>query len=231
MKKLGELRNLPVYWDEISDPARIEKVRKILGDLTEGIEGGKLYSDRSFRTAGSWQSLIGVCANKSLWDEITRHVKDTDAQLRRVFEIEVIKVESNKHRRSDIEHLGASLDSNFGWAGLQYAQFLGRNVDIVFKTTKEILNAFEDKMKVKDAERFWCAVCATCVAGASMANGLGLAKFNVPELWTYACQQFEKHRERVKGTVIVASTEVNTSGRAHAHDERVRGQHDLDGGA
>ena len=120
-------------------------------------------------------------------------------------------MESNKHRRSDIEHLGASLDSNFGWAGLQYAQFLGRNVDIVFKTTKEILNAFEDKMKVKDAERFWCAVCATCVAGASMANGLGLAKFNVPELWTYACQQFEKHRERVKGTVIVASTEVNTS--------------------
>ena len=211
MKKLGELRNLPVYWDEISDPARIEKVRKILGDLTEGIEGGKLYSDRSFRTAGSWQSLIGVCANKSLWDEITHHVKDTDAQLRRVFEIEVIKVESSKHRKSDIEHLAASLDSNFGWAGLQYAQFLGRNVDIVFKTTKDILNAFEDKMKVKDAERFWCAVCATCVAGASMANGLKLANFNVPELWEYASQQFERHRERVKGNVVVGGTEVNTS--------------------
>ena len=46
-KKLGQVRNLPVYWDEIDEKEKMDKVRKSLGVFTEGAQGGKLNSDRT----------------------------------------------------------------------------------------------------------------------------------------------------------------------------------------
>ncbi len=210
MKKLGELRNLPAYWDEISDKKRIENVRHILGSLTEGVEGNKLHSDRSFRESGNWQAMICVGSNLSLWDEITKHVKNTDAQLRRVFQIEVEKMPDTQ-RASDVEHLIKSLDYNFGWAGKIYAEWLGRNPELVERDTRAILNDFEDQIKVASEERFWTAVCATTIAGAAFANKLGLANFNLGEMYGYLLRQFSMQREHIKGNSTVASTDIHVS--------------------
>ena len=206
--KLATLKNLPLVWDELSDPKKLERVVRLVGGITEGVAGGKMYQDRSNRPTGDWQSLITIGANTSVWDAAIKLTKATDAQLRRLFEMKVAKVPGSL-RISDVSTLIQSLDHNFGWAGVRYAEFLGRHSDEVERDTKEILNKLEDELKVLDEERFWCAVVATLVAGAEFANRVCGATFNVGELYVFLKETFLELRANIAKHAVVGGSSVN----------------------
>jgi hypothetical protein len=68
LKKLGELNNLPVYWDEINRTEMLKAVQSFLDVATEGRGGLYLTQTRDFREPEKWQSLVGVGANVSLYE-------------------------------------------------------------------------------------------------------------------------------------------------------------------
>ena len=208
--RLAALKNLPMVWDELSDPEKLERVVRMAGGITEGVAGGKKYQDRSNRPTGDWCSLVVLGVNTSAWDEAIRVTKATDAQLRRLFEMKVPKVEGHL-RKSDVASLIQTLDYNYGWAGLQYAEYLGRHPEDVRVAVKAIQHQLEDELQVKDEERFWCAVAATIVTGAELANRVCAVGFDVGELYMYMKGAFLRLREEIKKHAVVGGSEVNVS--------------------
>ena len=208
--RLSSLKNLPMVWDELSDPEKLERVVRIAGSITEGVAGGKQKQDKSNREMGDWASLVTIGANTCVWDVAVKVTKSTDAQLRRMFEMKVPKVEGTL-RKSDVASLTLSLDNNYGWAGVMYAEYLGRNPEQVEKVTKEIMHRLEDELEVKDEERFWCAVVGTLVAGAELANRVCGANFNIGEMYLYLKEAFLRLRREIVKLAVIGGSEVNVS--------------------
>ena len=208
--KLSNLRNLPMMWDELADDKSIGKVVGVVGAITEGIDGSKMTQDRQQRERKEWQALVGICANQSIWDEAIKRTKATDSQLRRIFEFKV-EPKKDTQRSSDVSRLIESLDYNYGWAGVVYAEYLGRDPQRILDDTKKILNMFEDDIGVQSNERFWTAVCATVIAGAQFANMSCGVHFNVGEIYNYLKGKFMEHRDRIKQHAVVGGSSLNVS--------------------
>lgn len=209
MRRLGYIRNLPIYWDEISTEQKMEAVQDFLSVATEGGGGTKLKQDRTMSEREEWQSLICIGSNRSLWDHLEKKVKNTDAQLQRIFEIGVIK-RPDSHNPLEVARLIRSLDNNFGHMGLRYADFIGKNPVKIDTFVKSICQAFNTEVGMRSEERFRAAMAATTFAGAALANQLG-ATFNLGLLYNYIREQFLAQRERLLQTAAVGGSAVNTS--------------------
>lgn len=209
MRRLGYIRNLPMFIDEVGDDKKMEAVRYYLTIITEGSGGSKLKQDRSFADREEWQSLVTIGANLSLRDQIQKKVKGTDAQLQRVFEFEVQK-RPDSADPLEVQRLVESLNRNFGLMGLRYADFIGRNPEMIDKFTKQICDAFNKEVGMRSEERFRAAIAGTMFAGAALANQIG-ATFNLGLLYRFLQQTFLENRARIAASSTVSGTIENTS--------------------
>jgi len=160
LHKLGILKNLPVYWDEINNDDKMNEVQEILSDSTEGSGGSKLKSNRQFHDHDEWQTLMLVGANKSLVENIINNNTGTDAQLQRVFEFQVEK-RADTAKSYDIDRLTNALDYNYGHVGLAYSQLLGNNIKRVHKDVGDAMARFATEVNMRSEERFRCAIAFT----------------------------------------------------------------------
>jgi hypothetical protein len=156
------------------------------------------------RPKDTWQTLVCVGANTSLWDEILRTAKNTDAQLRRVFEIDVVK-RPDTHDKLAVARLIGSLNDNYGRMGEKYAELISTRVDEVDKITYDICEQFNKDVQATSEERFHSAICGTMVAGAALANSLG-ATFNVNLLYNYLVKEFIRQRDRIVRSTSIGGT-------------------------
>lgn len=209
-KKMGELKSLPLYWDEISDEEAAQKGVHVASKVTEGAEGSKLNPQRDFHLRGMWQNLIAICGNMCLWDIANQMNKTTDAKMRRIFEIKVVPIEGNA-RSSEVDQMLGYLDHNHGHMGKLYAEYLGHNVATVFDRTMAWVREFEDTLKHGNQDRFWIAMCGCLMAGADLANQVCGAGFMLPDMAQYLCGEFRRHKEKVDGYSIMADTEQSVS--------------------
>lgn len=208
IRKLGYLKSLPVYWDEINNEGKMDEVQAILGSVTEGGGGSKLRQDRSFYDFEEWQTLMQVGANKSLMDNILRTVKGTDAQLQRVFEY-IVHKRPDTEKSHEIDRLINALDYNYGHMGLQYSALLGSDVARIDKLVKDTLDRFATEVSMQSEERFRCAMASTTYVGAVLANELG-CDFNLAELWEFMKTEFLTQRAKITQSQIVSGTAENT---------------------
>lgn len=208
LRKLGTIKSLPVYWDEINDVTKMDEIRLILGALTEGSRGSVLFQSGDMRPADEWQTCMLIGANKSLYENIKANVKDTDAQLQRVFEFEVEKRDAPGNH-ADIDPVLNSLDRNFGQLGIEYAKFLATNMDMIYTTVRVTRTRFCAETGAREEERFRTGAATGIYCGAVFANQLG-CDFNLDELWAFLKSEFIKQTEFIRGSTIVAGTADNT---------------------
>jgi len=207
--KMGMIKNLPVYWDEINSPELMKGVASILGNSTQGSGGSKLTSGRDFHVYDEWQTLMQVGANLSLVEHIINNRTGTDAQLQRVFEFQVEKrIDTQKHYNTD--RLSNALDHNYGHVGVRYSQLLGTNVERIHKQMTGVLERFSNEVSIRSEERFRCAVAATVYMGAVLANEIG-CDFNVNEMWSFLKDEFLKQRHKIDTANVVAGTGENSA--------------------
>lgn len=208
IRKLGYLKSLPVYWDEINSESKMDEVQAILGSLTEGGGGSKLKQDRTFYDFEEWQTLMQVGANKSLMQNILRTVKGTDAGLQRVFEY-LVEKRPDTEKAHEMDRLINALDYNYGHMGMEYSALLGRDIARVDALVKDTLDKFAVAVDMKSEERFRCAMASTTYAGATLANELG-CNFNLDEIWEFLRVEFINQRAVIDNSQIVAGTAENT---------------------
>lgn len=213
MVKMGDIRNLPVYWDEIYEDAKMEKVGGTVCEATEGQGAGTLYQDRSQRERGSWQSCLVVCSNMSLFDHLIKRNKSNSAAINRILELEVpaaTPLTPGRMDEDDAENLMMELEENYGNMGLKYSKVLASDPLAIKRFVKDVAIRFSDKVQKRDTERFWMALCSTIIAGAHLANLCG-ATFNTNEIEDCLVRAYLKMRKKLGDEPVIGSTYSHTT--------------------
>ena len=209
INKLGALKNLPLFWDELKGEEDTRKFMHLSFQLSTGKEKSRLAADTSQREPGTWQTMLCATSNDSLLAYVMRHTKTTTAGLYRVFEYAVTPGVTGQIGPAEAMRISGKLNEHYGHAGLLYAQFLGANYERVEREVHEYSDSLEKAYNVQADERFWIATVAVIVMGAHYANELGLAQFDIPALQLFMGERFMALRRTREASTADLSKPVN----------------------
>jgi hypothetical protein len=195
--KIGALRHLPLYWDELKTEEATNRFVTFAFQLSQGKEKSRLDASAAQRDPGTWQTMMLVASNDSLLDYVTRRTRTTTAGVMRLFEFPV-EPKRGLVKASEASRLTAALEDNFGRAGEVYAMHLGANHAEMRAAVSKAHSELEHELRSTPDERFWIATIATLVAGAHIANQLGLTDIAVPALREFAIEVLAKLRADLK---------------------------------
>jgi hypothetical protein len=210
--KMGQLRNLPIYWDEVKSQKAQKQVFETVFSGSEGIGPGRLTANIEQRARTDWQTLLIIASNLSFVDHIVSEQKTTSAGIYRVFEYHIPSVLPNAPGQidaMDASRITQELESNYGLIGLEYARMLGTNPYDVDYFTRAECRLFSERVKAKKEERFWVALCGTLIAGSMYANSFG-AQIDIEALTKFLAHTYELNRERLTDEATEGGTRINT---------------------
>jgi hypothetical protein len=211
LNKMGHIKALPMYWDEIKSEAQVKRFCQVVFDLTGGREKTRLSADSTLKMSGTWQTIMTSASNDSLIDPMAREVGSTTAGLYRMFEYVVPVPTSQSNEPGAVQRLIGQLDDNFGHPGLAYAQFLGANHDRVAEEVAKIQDELARDNSGKQDERFWFGTMAVLIKGAEYGNELGLTSIDVPDLRDFLIGVLADMRKQVAATPSDVTTDMNAS--------------------
>jgi Domain of unknown function (DUF927) len=215
--RLGRIKNLPAYWDDIQDEKHQDYLSQTMFVATEGTEGGRLNPDATYKERKDWQTMLVACSNASFVEYLLKKQKSTTAGLRRVLEFTFNKNPDNRGMVNalDANRTFAELEHNFGVVGFEYAKILATEHAEIAELVKRISDQFTEKVQGESDETFWIGLCGTLLAGAELACRLG-AEIDVVRMEQFLLHVLLRNREirRTEGTEggSVANTEMGLSG-------------------
>ena len=192
--RLGVIKNLPFYWDEIRGKEDVANFVKLIFRLSQGKDKQRLTSQIQQRKAGHWSTLMIVCTNEPIREHIARTVGNSDAGAARVFEIPADKISDDGWSDGEARNFYRRVEANFGGAGEVYAAYLGANKKTIEAAVAKVDAAICRQYNTTGDERYWVATVSTLLVGASIANKLGLTTFDMPVFKKYLLTQFEQMR-------------------------------------
>ena len=190
--KLGQVRNLPVYWDELQTEDHAKKFVAVAFALTSGRGKARMTQQITVRAVGSWETMLVACSNDSIAESFSNVQKSSLAAELRVFEFQVVKRPTTDV--GTVSAMVSALKDNHGHAGLEYAAYLGSNQAKVEKLVQDAFNKLMTKMNAPAEERFWAATVATLWIGAYIADDQGIISLDVKGLLDFLCAQWVRMR-------------------------------------
>ena len=217
--RLSQTNNLPCYWDDIRKE-HIPAACALLSDLTQGADGLKARANRDLHETGTWQTILCMCSNGSLFDHFVATNKSDAAGLYRIFEYTVSPKETaapgSRINELDATYLQQQLEENYGIIGDIYSQVLANTLHM-----KELVRSTHERLSKElgyaesEQERFWMALVTTIVLGAKLANEIG-ASFNVNEIHQFLLKAYREMRAKLAKESPIGEEKENA---AHAVTE------------
>jgi len=197
MKKIGDLKNLPIYWDELRTADQLEKVIDLVFQVTQGKGKSRLNRDATQQATHAFTTMFAVASNYGIADTVYANTDGTEAGGLRVFEIEV---PSHTLTFSDWQarQLLRDVTQNYGVAGAQYAQFISLNKASIQKLLDTQTDLLMKRHGFSQKERFWAITMSTLLAGAQVGNHMGLTGFNVKQMETSLDEMLSRQRSTLK---------------------------------
>lgn len=197
-RKMAMLANLPIGWDDLSEPPAQEEARTLI--MSNGTERQRMYANGKnigLQDGGHWATIMLVTANASLIQYCMNKMKTSSAAAYRIFELRAFDI------KSDISHwyvdqMIGKMHNNFGNAGMIFARHITMMHDKIEEMLIERGLAFDALVGAKREERNWSKVAACILLAAEFARDLGLVKFDVPAMREYLAEQFMVMRRRVE---------------------------------
>lgn len=188
--KAGNLRHLPLLFDEIKGDRETKAFIQLLFQLTGGKEKGRMTRGATVREAKTWSTLLTYGSNSSLSDALLSQTGDTVAGNMRLFEFRVPPI-TDAIRNPQLSRWVGELSENYGHAGMAYAQFIGPRQRQLRDRIGDLRDEWVELTEAGDSERFWVAACACIMLGAELANECGLTEFNLEMLRQFL---FDEHK-------------------------------------
>ncbi len=210
MRKIGEVRSLPVYWDELKTDEDTKKFVNMTFQLAQGKEKSRLNQHAQMKEPGHWQTLVVSASNDSLIDHVTQQTSTTLAGLYRIFEYTVRPSLANNPGLVDTSEATvrlSKLNNNYGAVGLKYATWLGANFASIEADMGVLSKALNAEVNAHQEERFWVSLMACIILGARYANQLGYAVFDEARLKQFMLDALANMR-KVRGLQTVDMTRV-----------------------
>ena len=211
LNKMGQLKNLPMFWDELKSEDDTRRFVNTVFKITGGKEKSRLTQSAQLKDSGDWQTLMLVASNDSLIEYVTRGTRTTVAGVVRVFEYVVPPPSGAMPKDHHFTTSIAKLKHNFGWAGRKYAEFLGQNAQRVEADINALDARLTAKLNFTQEERFWAGAVATCLQGAVYANELELTEIDVDALEDFLCEAVAKLRADKSAQPVDMSKKVNVA--------------------
>ena len=207
-RKLGFLNNLPAYWDELRGRKTVDDFLTLAFQITQGKEKTRLDSSAQLREVSTWETMLVVASNESIFEAMARHGGGSDAGIVRTFEI-VIEPFQSSENRAQLSLMFDQLDSNYGHAGRVYAQWLATHSTEANERVQKMFKALAVAGKMAAAERFWFAIMTVLIVGAEIASELDLVKIDVRHLAKFLLANVYRLRNRsVDAMTLSQPTEI-----------------------
>lgn len=203
-KKLGFLNNLPAFWDELRGSKATEDFLQLAFQVTQGKERTRLDSSAKFREVQTWETMLVVASNESIFDAMGRMGNGSDAGMVRTFEL-VVEPFEVKDNKAALSIMFESLNSNYGYAGQEYARYISTNVDSIRTKMERTFSMLADKLEMQSQERFWFSIMASLLVGAGLAKHLGLVTININTLSQFLYETLESLRRRSQQQIALTS--------------------------
>lgn len=184
--KIGEIRSLPLFWDEIKTDEDVARFVKLAFQVTGGKERSRMTQNIQQRDVGTWETLVLVASNDTLIDEVIKATKSTAAGIYRL--LEFVVPANPVVSKTNFVAVGRSiqlLNDNYGHAGEIYAKYLGENHAKIPAMMDSIADDLTAACHGKQEERFWFVCAASILVGAFIANGLNLTAIDFHNLRTF----------------------------------------------
>lgn len=182
MNKLGDIKNLPLFWDELKTEDDIRRFVNVAFQLSSGKGKARLGANSQQRAVGLWETLMVVASNDCLMDYITSQTKTTTAGIMRIMEYTVTPGTTGQGDKTAVGQVISQLKDNYGLAGLAYAKFLGQNIPRVSADILALSQQLDEEASIKTEERFWLAGITAVLQGAIYANELKLTDIDTEAL-------------------------------------------------
>lgn len=227
MNKIGEIRSLPLFWDELKTEDDTKRFVDLAFRLSSGKEKSRLTQSVKQREMGRWQTLLVAASNDSILNFIVNRTSTTTAGLYRVFEYEVTPGVSGQIDPSVAQRTIAKLNDNFGQAGNLYAEFLGNNWARCDYEVGEYLKALGTEVGTHNDERFWLALIATVCMGAKYANELGFTAIDEAALKNFMLHVLAKMRGERNSQPVDMKVAMNVSDKLAQFLNAMRNRHTI----
>ena len=196
---VGKMRNLPYLFDEVTG-RKGEDLQAILYAISNGRPKLRLQRDGKFQQSSkiSWDTVTYVTSN----DKITEVLQQGDTRVVDATQVRVFEIHMSSHvapklfRDVNPHELQAMLANDYGHAGMEYLKFITKHTTKV----RKVVEKMRRKVTPPDfgshdmKERFFRELVAVTLAGAYIANKLGLLRFDVAELKRWAMEHIERLR-------------------------------------
>jgi hypothetical protein len=228
VRKIGELRSLPVYWDELKSEEDHKRFVKLVFQLTARREKSRLQQSAAFRESGSWQTMLVSASNASIMDFVMAMTKQTLAGVYRVFEYEITPGgPKGKIDQADASKIVGKLDHSFGQIGMEYAEFLGKNHALVEQHVEDFYKKVGEEMRVVNEERFWRVMVATLLMGATYANALKFTQIDIKALKAFLISVVAGMRTQKSQTPVDMKSSLNIVAVLAQFANQMRSRHTL----
>lgn len=203
--KMGRLKNLPIFWDELQTIDQQRRFAKSVFTLTDGKEKARMGADMTLRERGDWKTILIAASNTSLVEPIATENKSHNAGLYRLFEFRVEKPLPGSPGQIETGVMSRAigkLNENYGHPGLMYAQFIGAQHARIAREISQIQDTFNKKYKAANEERFWLTSMVLMMAGARYSNELGLTNIDLIALEAFLGDTLEEMRRQAKDSPV-----------------------------
>lgn len=227
MKKIGEVRSLPVYWDELKTDEDTKKFVNMTFQIAQGKEKSRLNQHAQMKEPGHWQTLVVSASNDSLIDHVTQQTQTTLAGLYRIFEYMVVPASPSQTGLIDTSEATirlSKLNTNYGSVGLKYAQWLGTNFHSIEADMAALSKQLNIETKSHQEERFWISLIACILLGARYANALGYAVFDEISLKTFMLRSLDTMRALRGSQTVDLTRTINISSIMSSFLKDMQGQ-------
>lgn len=209
--KMGQIRSLPVYWDELKSEQQVKRFCSIVFDLTGGREKTRMNADATLKMSGTWQTMLVSASNDSIIDGMAREVGSTTAGLHRLFEYVVPKPDQVTHDVGAVQRLAGKLEDNYGHAGLIFSKFIGLNWKRIEGEVAALQDEICREISVKQEERMWAATITVILKGAEYANELDLTNIDLETLKAFLLDVLAKMRGEVEASPTSMNNDMSVS--------------------
>ena len=227
LNKIGQIRSLPLYWDELKTEDDTKKFVNLMFQLTSGKERSRMSSDITQRSVGTWQTMLISASNESIIDYVVNRTKMTTAGVFRTFEYEVEKGVHGQIEGAEADQILSKLHDNYGHVGLEYAKYLGENFQQVEIEVAEFRKQLGIEVKAQNDERFWTAAITSVCMGARYANMLGFTEIDEDELKQFMLRTLEGMREQIKAQPNDMANSTNVENVLAQYLNAMRARHTL----
>lgn len=227
LNKIGHIKALPLYWDEMKTEEDTKRFVNLMFALTGGREKSRLRADSTQKAGGTWQTMLISASNESIIDYVVNRTKTSTAGMMRTFEYEVKAGTSGQIEPADADQIMGKLHDNFGYVGLEYAKWLGANFPQIEIEVAECRKRIGIETNAPNDERMWTSAITVILMGARYGNALGYTDIDEVALKAFMLQTLDKMRTSTREQPNDMTNSTNVENVLAQYLSAMRARHTL----